>query len=154
MSVDEVFDAIESTLRELSEKLGNVDIIIISTSGGHPISYHSSESIDENFVMDLSALLGSMGEGIKVVLEELKIRYKGGEELIFLETKEHIFIMSLLEKATMAIQIRKPALLGTVRAIVKSYIPRINALLSKLEEAQMRAIREEIVKEIAPISVQ
>jgi len=153
MSVDAVFDAIENLLRDIGHRLGNVDVIIISTSEGHPISYYSSEDLNENFITDISALLGSIGEGIKVVLDELKILHKN-EELIFLETPTHIFILVPLEKATMAIKMHKPALLGTVRVVVKSFIPKINQLLSRLEEAQLKAIKEEIAREVVPIGVQ
>ena len=153
MSVEEIFDSIERLLKEISERIGNVDIIIVSTSEGHPISYYSVEDLDESFVSDLSALLGSIGEGLKVELDELKIEHHN-EELVFLETRNHLFVLVPLEKATMAVKIRKPALLGTARAIIKSYMPRINDLLSKLEEAQMRIIREEIAKEVTPIGVQ
>ncbi len=153
MSVEEIFDRIERILREISIKIGSVDIVIISTSEGHPISYYSPEKIDESTVSDLSALLGSIGEGLKVILDELKIAHQN-EEVVLLETRDHIFVLVPLEKASMAIKVRKPALLGTVRAIVKSYIPYINDLLSKLEEAQMKLMREELVKEVAPIGIQ
>jgi len=153
MSVEEIFDRIEGLLSEISEKIGSVDIIIVSTSEGHPISYYSPEKIDENVVSDLSALLGGIGEGLKVILDELKIAHHN-EEVILLETREHIFVLVPLEKASIAIKVRKPALLGTVRAVIKSYIPRINELLAKLEEAQMKMMREELVKEVTPISIQ
>lgn len=152
MSVDEVFDQIEKLLREISEKIGNTDIILISTSEGHLISYYSTEQVDENFVTDLSALLGSIGEGIKVILDELKIERRD-EEFILLETAKHIFLLVPLEKASIAIKVHKPALLGAVRAVIKGYIVKINELLSKLEEAQMKMMREEIVKEVAPVSL-
>lgn len=152
MSVDEVFDQIEKLLREISEKIGNTDIILISTSEGHLISYYSTEQVDENFVTDLSALLGSIGEGIKVILDELKIERRD-EEFIILETAEHILLLVPLKKASIAIKVHKPALLGAVRAVIKGYIVKINELLSKLEEAQMKMMREEIVKEVTPVSL-
>ena len=152
MSVEEIFDRIEQILKEISDKIGSVDIIIISTSEGHPISYYSPEKMDENTVSDLSALLGSFGEGLKAILDELKIPHQN-EEVVLLETREHIFVLVPLDKASMAIKVRKPALLGTVRAIVKSYIPFINGLLDELEEAQMKVMREELVKEVMPIGI-
>ncbi|MEX0568980.1 MAG: hypothetical protein Q6363_007475 [Candidatus Njordarchaeota archaeon] len=152
MSVDEVFDQIEKLLGEISEKIGNTDIILISTSEGHLISYYSKEQVDENFVTDLSAMLGSIGEGMKVILDELKIE-RQDEEFILLETAKHIFILIPLEKASIAVKVHKPALLGAVRAVIKSYIIKINELLSNLEEAQMKMMREEIVKEVTPLSL-
>ena len=153
MSVEEIFDRFERLLREIADKVAGTEIIIVSTPSGHLISYYSKRQVTEDFVTDVAALIGSIGEGLKVIFEQLEME-RGVEELVLAETPKHILLLVPLEKASIALKVEKPTLLGAIRAVIKSYIPRIAKLLDRLEEAQIKAIKEELAKEVAPIRVQ
>ncbi len=153
MSVEEIFDRFERLLREIADKVASTEIIIVSTPSGHLISYYSKRQVTEDFVTDVAALIGSIGEGLKVIFEQLEME-RGVEELVLAETPKHILLLVPLEKASIALKVEKPTLLGAIRAVIKSYIPRIAKLLDRLEEAQIKAIKEELAKEVAPIRVQ
>lgn len=149
VTVDEIYVQINTLLGEMARKLGRADFIILTTfASGHPVSYYPFENADEDFMQYVASLVSAIGDGFIAFLKDLGVEVT--HDMIFLETADTIILLALMQKGTLAVKVRKPALIGVVRAIVKAYIPKFDELLLKLDEAQAEMLKKELLKGVVP----
>jgi len=152
VALRKIYDKLNKLIREMARSLGNVELIVVSADGV-PIADYSAKPRSDERINEIASLLNGSLEGLQTLFTEiLKLDISFGRDFLFLETQDSIIVLLHIGKATLLTHVRKPALLGTVRAIIKNYLPRISKLIEELQNVQNKLLVAEVYRDIIPQS--
>jgi len=151
-ALKEIYERLNRLVYDMAKRLGNVELIVVSADA-IPIAHYSASLRNDEKINEVASLLNGSLEGLQTLFTEiLQLDIKFGRDFLFLETRDSIIVLLHIGKATLLVHIRKPALLGTVRAIVKSYLPKIKELIDELQDVQNKLLTAEVYRSIIPQS--
>lgn len=144
--LQEIYDRLDELTKEMAKKIGNTKLIVISIYG-NPIASYSESPRDEEELNDIASLLNGSLEGLQTLLTQiLKLNLSFENDFLFLESPDSILVLLSIGGASLLVYTSKPALLGTVRAIIKNYLPKVKKLLDELQSIQNRLLTVETIQ--------
>lgn len=144
--LQEIYDELDKAVREIAEKIGNVKLVVASVCG-NPVASYSDSPLSEDELNAISSLLDGTLEGLQTLFTQvLRLNLSFENDFLFLESPDSILVLLNISGASLLVHASKPVLLGTVRAVIKSYLPKIKRLLDELQNLQNRLLAVEALR--------